>query len=380
MPKIWINACEPSADVYASLLIKWFQANLPQAKVMGMGGKLSREAGLEALFQAEQLSIMGLTEVISALPRVVKLLNSIKRQIKKIKPDLLILLDAPDFNFRLAKYARKLNIPVFYYIAPQLWAWRQGRAKFLKKYTNHVFCIFPFEEKFFQKWGCNTSYVGHPLLELLPPNSNQNSDLANVLLLPGSRKKEVESLLPLFNEVGLRLKAQKPDLCFQLIQAEHISLSLLQKFLSPSLNCQIIPSSKRYQAMQKAKLALAASGTVTLECALNLLPTIIAYKVSSLSYFLGKQMIKVPAIGMPNLILGEKVFPEFIQDQANPKQLTQTALELLTDNSKQEQIKTKLKKIKTLLGEKQATPSVGNYIKNFLTTNQKKARSKKCKN
>ncbi|WP_092065938.1 lipid-A-disaccharide synthase [Desulfonauticus submarinus] len=366
MSTIWINACEPSADIYASLLIKWLKKNAPNIDVVGMGGIYSRQAGLKTFFKAEELSVMGFTEVITNLPRIIKLLSHIKSKIKQVKPDLILLLDAPDFNFRLAKYADGLNIPVFYYIAPQLWAWRQGRVKFLKKYIKHIFCIFPFEENFFHAKGIKTSYVGHPLLELIDfPKLSVTKKSNTLLILPGSRKQEINSLLPIFNQTALLLKEKHPNLNFKLIKADNISLNLIHKFLSPDLKCTICPAKDRYKEMVSSKIALAASGTVTLECALMELPTVIAYKLSPLTFQIGKLLVKVPAIGMPNLILKEKIFPEFIQHQATPENLSQAVLQMLQPEQYQH-ISLKTKQIKKILGEKKATSTIGQYIIKFL--------------
>ncbi len=363
---IWINCCEPSADVYASQLITWLKTHHPQINIIGMGGELSRKAGLKALFRAEELSVMGFTEVFSALPHILKLLRDIKQSLKKARPDLILLLDAPDFNFRLAKYAWQLNIPVFYYIAPQVWAWRKNRVHFLKKYIKKIFCIFPFEEDFLKQYKVNTSYVGNPLLDIIDFNSFKNitREKNKILLLPGSRYKEVHSLLPLFNEVCLNLQ-QKKNYQFTLIKADNIDLKTITQYLSPQLNCKIVERKYRYQEMASSYLALAASGTVTLECALMQLPTIITYKVSSLTYLVGKLLIDVPAIGMPNLILKEKIFPEYIQKEANVKNILQS-INLWEQEKTYNNTILKLKEIKTILGNKKASQSVGEELVSFL--------------
>lgn len=364
---LWINCCEPSADVYAAQLIGWLKNNYPHLNILGMGGKLSREAGLKALFKAEELSVMGLTEVISSLPRILSLLKNIKNSLKKIKPDLLLLLDAPDFNFHLAKYAFSLNIPVFYYIAPQIWAWRKNRVHFLKKYVKKIFCIFPFEEEFFQKYKLSTLYVGHPLLEEINFDTYKNilKKKNRILLLPGSRKKEVSKLLPLFNETAKKLKEKDNSYQFSLIRADNIPLDMIYKNLSPKLNCKIVERKNRYLEMAKSYLAIASSGTVTLECALLGLPTIITYKLSFLSYTLGRLLVDVPAIGMPNLILKEKIFPEYIQHQANPENILKSINHFSNPNN-YNFILEKLKEIKSILGQNKASETVGKYIINFL--------------
>lgn len=364
---LWINCCEPSADVYAAQLIGWLKKHYPHLNIIGMGGKLSREAGLKALFKAEELSVMGLTEVISSLPRILNLLSNIKNSLKKIKPDLLLLLDAPDFNFHLAKYAFSLNIPVFYYIAPQIWAWRKNRVHFLKKYVKKIFCIFPFEEDFFKQYNLSTLYVGHPLLEEINFDAYKNvpKNKNKILLLPGSRKKEVSKLLPLFNETAKRLKEKDNNYQFSLIRAENIPLDMIYKNLSSNLNCKIVERQDRYLEMTKSYLALASSGTVTLECALLNLPTIITYKLSFLSYILGRLLVKVPAIGMPNLILKEKIFPEYIQHQATPENILKSITYLSNPQNYAFTLK-QLKKIKKILGQNKASETVGKYIIKFL--------------
>ncbi|MDQ7031485.1 MAG: lipid-A-disaccharide synthase [Desulfonauticus sp.] len=367
MPTLWINVCEPSADIYAGLLISWLKKHCPCLKIIGMGGLHSRKAGLEALYRAEDLSVMGLVEVFSSLPRILKLLKNIKLSLAKYKPDAIILFDAPDFNFRLAKYAAGLNIPVFYYIAPQLWAWRPSRVKFLKKYVRKVFAIFPFEKEFFQKQGVNTLYVGHPLLELIDFSvySSIPRKPNKLLLLPGSRKKEVSKLLPVFGQTVSLLQKNNPNLQVTLIKSHNLELNFIKSFLPLKHDYEIVDTEKRYEQMASAKLALAASGTVTLECALLSLPTIITYKLNPISFFIGKHLVNVSAIGMPNLIAREKILPEFIQDEVYPENLTKAILDMLNPDNYQKIIQ-KLKIIREILGQERATPTVGQHILNFL--------------
>ena len=369
---IWINVCEASADAYGALLMRELKALSPELEIMGMGGEAMRAQGLNTVYRAEQLSLVGLTEVFTALPRIAGYLWKINKILKKTKPRAMVLIDAPDFNFHLARMAARLNIPVIYYIAPQVWAWRKSRIRFLKKYVNKIVCIFPFEQSFFQDQDVPAVYVGHPLLELMDLDQIEGiTPLENqIAILPGSRKKEITSLLPVFTSVAERLHRIRPDLNFGIVRAPGISREFLLRHTRENSFISCIEPEKRHQYLKKSLMAMAASGTITLECAILEVPAIVAYKLSWTSYLAGRLLVDVPYISMPNLILGRAVYPEFIQQQAGSESIYREALRLLSRPEEREKMCMELLKIKSLLGEKKATQACARLILDTMSSNK----------
>lgn len=354
---VWINCCEASADNYGAGLMDKLRHLSPGTAFMGMGGPAMRKAGLDAVFRSEDLSLVGLTEVFGALPRIGGYLFKIRQLLREKRPDILILLDAPDFNFFLARMARSLNIPVLYYIAPQAWAWRKSRVSFLKGFTDGVACIFPFEQKFFLQHGVNASFVGHPFMEQLDlqafeevlPEQNQ------IAILPGSRKKEISTLLPVFIMVAEQLRSTSPGLEFNVVQAPGISMDYIAGFCPDKPWVRLVSSENRHSCISRSYFALAASGTVTLECAVLDVPAIVAYRLSRISYLAGRMLIHVRHISMPNLILNEEVYPEFIQDKARFEDIYSKARQWVDEPGETSKIRSRLKTIRTLLGKKSAS-------------------------
>jgi lipid-A-disaccharide synthase len=365
---IWLNVGEASADIYGALLIQELLSKDKRLNIIGMGGPAMREAGLTAIIKAEDLSVMGLTEVVSALPKILGFLKKIKTELERQRPKVLVLFDAPDFNFRLARMAKKLGIPVVYYIAPQVWAWRKSRIKFLKKFVDRILCIFPFEQSFFARHGLKTIYVGHPLLQVMDLKKlNQiEPDPHKMVILPGSRVKEIKALLPVFADCCQILKQKKPDLTFSIVKAPHINQDLLNTFWPGNLSVNIYNPEDRHKIIANSCLALAASGTVTLECALLKVPAIVAYKLSRLSYLAGRLLVDVPFISMPNLILNQKIFPEYIQEQVIPAKLAEQALAWLDNNTQRQKIKSTLNELHAILGQNQATQLAARTVMEYV--------------
>lgn len=361
---VWLNACETSADAYGALLMRELGQRVPGLRMMGMGGPSMRAAGLETLHRAEDLSLVGLTEVFTALPRIAGYLRNIKKALIRHRPGVMVLMDAPDFNFRLARMAAFLDIPVIYYIAPQVWAWRKSRINFLRQYVRHLVCILPFEEKFFQKQGVKADFAGHPIFQVLDLDALKHilPDKNRIALLPGSRKKEISSLMPELVQAGMLLRRKRPELCFKVIQAPGIDPDFLRSRLGSSLNMTIIPPEQRFRAMKKCSLALAASGTATLECAMLELPAVVAYKVSLLSYLAGRALIDVNYISLPNLIMDRPVFPELLQHKASAREIAGHALNWLEYPVRREQTRQTLRRIKFLLGSRNATRTCADII------------------
>ncbi|MDR2892254.1 MAG: lipid-A-disaccharide synthase [Deltaproteobacteria bacterium] len=341
---IWISAGEISGDLHGAALLQALRRNssgLPQAlrrnepalRLMGMGGPAMRSVdGFESFFRVEQLSVMGFTEVIGQLPKILRLLGDIEKKMKQERPQAVVVIDAPDFHFRLIKAARRLNIPVYYYISPKIWAWRQGRAEFIRKHVRRLISILPFEVDFYRRFGMEVDYVGNPLLDALdlPALDQIAPQPGRIGFLPGSRRREVSALMPEFGLAAQALLAARPDLKFCCARAPGLGEDFLRSFWPQNLPLELFEPEERYPAMRACEMLIAASGTVTLETALMGIPTLIAYKMSSLSFGLAKRIIKVPFVGLPNLIAGREIFPELLQGEADGAKLARKALEWLS--------------------------------------------------
>jgi lipid-A-disaccharide synthase len=353
-PVIWINTAEPSGDMHGALLAEALLRLRPEARIEGMGGPQLHAAGqLEQTARIEELSVMGFTEVFSRLPRVFGLLREIRQAMARRSPDLVVCIDAPDFNFRVIRIARRLGVPVVYYISPKLWAWRRGRAEFIQRHVARMLCILPFEVDFYAGYGVQAEYVGNPLLDAIDWEEVDGirREAARIAILPGSRRKEIESLLPAFGEAARIMLASRPSLRFCLARAHSVSEERVRQIWPSDVPLDIQPPERRHAVMRSSRLALAASGTVTLETALLGTPTIVAYRLSRLTFALAKRVVRVPYISLPNLILGEAVFPEHLQEQAEPRALAERALEWLESPAILEDIQARLQRLRTLLGE-----------------------------
>jgi len=319
---LWISAGEASGDIHAASLLGELRALEPGLNAVGMGGPALTAAGCDVRFPMRLISLVGLTEVLSGLPRIVRLLGEVKRALLETKPRALILIDCPDFHFRVARMAKKLGIPVYYYVSPQVWAWRSGRVEFLRRFTRRVLCILPFEKDFYAARGMDVDYVGHPLMDQMPLAEldaiKPDPDLLG--LLPGSRRKEVAALLPEFAQAALMLRREFPNLRVALARAPGLDPEYLRSFLPPELSIEgaveFHEPEDRYHMMRRSRVLLAASGTVTLEAALIGTPTVVAYRLSALSFAIGKLVVQVKWASLANLIMGREVFPELLQDKA----------------------------------------------------------------
>lgn len=326
MATIWINAGEISGDLQASALLQAIKVCQPNIKAYGMGGEYLKAAGQKNLFSIDELSVLGIAEIITTIPRAVQILRKIKQELAKIRPDVVILVDAPEFNFRVAKIAHNLGLPVCYFIPPKVWAWRTNRVHFLKKYIDCIISILPFEPAFYRQYGIEADYVGNPLVDLInwPSIENIQSVRGRIGILPGSRKKEVERLLPEFRYAAEILCCSYPTLSFYCIKAPNISEGLLKSLWSSPIPLHIESSKNRYVIMRTCEYIIAASGTATLETALVGVPTVVTYKVSSLSALVARLALKVKWVSLPNLILGKEVFPELLQKNARGSNIAAT--------------------------------------------------------
>ena len=361
---IWINVGEASGDLHGAELIKALKADDPSLTFTGMGGSAMRAQGMDVLHDMRLISLVGITEIFGGLPRILLLLRKIKRELAEIRPRAIVLVDCPEFNFRIAKMAKKLGIPVYYYISPQIWAWRSGRVHFLRKYVRRVICILPFEKPFYEKFGVDVDYVGHPLMDVLPLEELDRTepDDNRIGILPGSRSREVATLLPKFALTARRLLETHPDLRFVMTRAPGMDRERLLSLWPDDIPVDIEEPDKRYGTFRSCRFILAASGTVTLETALIGTPVIVAYEVSRLSIMVGRLLVKVKYISLPNLIMDREIYPELIQEEATTDNLVRAATRWLDDSVAYAAAREDLAGLRGLVGEPGAAERAASII------------------
>ena len=370
---IMIIAGEASGDHHGAKLVKAMKMEKNNLFFCGIGGKAMEKSGVKILVDAAELAVVGITEVFSKLPTIFKALSVAKRLLKSLNPDLLILIDYPDFNLRIAAAAKKLRIPVLYYISPQIWAWRQGRVKKIGKIIDHMAVILPFEEHFYKKHDIPVTFVGHPLLDSFSDSSRisckvQQSWQQIIGLLPGSRNSEITKLLPVMLESAVLLQEKFGDIKFILSIAPTVNKQYVEEAtekFSSIINLEL-NAGPVVKVLEQSRLVITASGTVTLETAIAGTPMIIVYKVSPVSFMLGKLMIKVNNIGLVNLIAGKTLVPELIQNEASSQNIAARAGRMLKDPLLLEDIRNELLKIKNILGGPGASLEVAKIALNML--------------
>jgi len=327
---VYLIAGEDSGDFLGAQLIKALKKQAPGVKIMGIGGPLMEQQGLQSLFPMHDLSVMGLTEVLPHALHILKRILQTVRHIKGIKPDVLVTIDSPGFCLRVAKKIKDFgNIPIVHYVAPSVWAWREGRAKKLASKVDHLLTLFPFEPPYFEKYNLPTTFVGHPLIEqnLVPDQTFRDrhhipSDALVLSILPGSRVGEMKRLLPVFLEAMEILSKTFKNLHLVFPTLPHLVSSLSCALKGISLPYTILDSvPEKYAAFFASDAALAASGTVSLELAFANLPMVIAYKVSPLTYHIVKRLVKVQYACLVNILLGTEIVPERLQKNCTPDKL-----------------------------------------------------------
>ena len=370
MAKILISAGEASGDIHAAAVTAALKKIDSAIEVFGMGGDALRAAGGEVLFDIKDHGVMGFVEVIKKLPDLFKLRSDFARVMDERKPDCLVVVDYPGFNMKLAKVAHDKGIPVVSYIAPSAWAWNKGRAKNVAKIVDKVACIFPFEYDVYEEAGAPVEFVGHPLLDIVHPTmeraeaeawAGKEAGHPLVLLMPGSRLMEIEKMLPTLLEGAKLLKKQLPEVQFAMPRAGTIPLELLQSKIKASGLEIKITEGHNYDLFSVADLALATSGTVTLEAALCGLPSIIVYRTSALNAFIARRVINIPNIGLPNIVAGRQILPELLQEEFTPANVANTAVELLAPE-RRPQLEADLAFMKARLGEPGAVKRVAQLI------------------
>lgn len=369
MPKIFISAGDPSGDIHAANLMKELKCIIPNLEFIGIGGSLMQQQGLNSLVPIEDIAVVGFWEVLKRINKFSQLLSKCKNIFNKQKIDLFIPVDFPGFNIKLIKYATRNNIPIAYYIAPQLWAWGSNRAKKLQK-VDKLYVVFPFEEDFFRKFGINTEFIGHPLLDniLLKENPLPFEKRENIIaLLPGSREQEINKHLKLFIESAKLFKREFHDYKIALAKSNNVNLDKFERLL---IENQVEIFYNSLELMKKAKLGIVKTGTSNLEAALAGMPFVMAYRTSSLSYIISKKLISLEYISIVNILEEKKVIDEMIQNDANSKKIAKALKEIIINDEKRDNIFNAFKNLREKISSNSASKTTAqkikeNFFKNF---------------
>lgn len=350
-------AGEASGDQHGAKLVEAMQKKHPGLFFCGMGGTALRQAGVRIVVETSELTVVGITEVFAKMPNILRGMATIKKLLKGLKPDLLILIDFPDFNLHIAAVAKKLGIPVLYYISPQIWAWRRGRVKRIGRLVDHMAVILPFEQQFYQEHNVPASFVGHPLLDTNLPSPERSlavieKDGPVIGLVPGSRDIEIARHLPVMLETADILQKRMRHASFIISHAPSVAREQIDAVIEGHggrTGIEVI-SDGMEKVFERCDVIVAASGTVTLQAAINGTPMVIIYKVSPVSFWLGKTLIRVPNIGLVNLVAGKQIVPELIQHQACAENIASALENLLSDADALQHLKQRLFALRDVLG------------------------------
>ena len=370
--RIMFSAGEPSGDQHVAKVVRCLRQK-GNFECYGMGMKQSQAAGMHLLIDSTSIAVMGITNIIRHYPKIKKTLNTMKKALHEQKPNLLVIVDYPEFNLRLAAEAQKLGIQVLIYIAPQIWAWRPNRIKKIVKLANRIAVILPFEKELYERHGIPTDYVGHPLCEAIPTLSSTASLKAQeeykISLLPGSRTSEIKHQMPILQETIeiISHRSSKPT-SFHLLVAPGIRKPILHDYLTGlSVNLTVTDlddnnHQKKYDEMASADIAISACGTAVLELALCQTPTVVIYKLSKPNYLLAKLLVNIKHFCLPNILANRQLIPELIQNEANPKRIADETLNLLNDTKRYQAIQQDLIQVREQLGTQSAFENVSRII------------------
>lgn len=355
--RVMIIAGETSGDDHGARLVAAMRKIDETIEFFGIGGNAMKKAGVDIVVDAAALSVVGITEVFSRLPALLRGASAIKREVVRRKPDLVILIDFPDFNLHMARYVKRFSIPVLYYISPQVWAWRSGRIHKIKKYVDRMAVILPFEKDFYRQYDVPVTFVGHPLLDHYKKGALV-SQAANpgvktlIGLLPGSRRQEVSRNLHVMLAAANQLSRKRENLAFLVSAAPGIDRDLIDEYIRPYRQTMDIRTADGDvgHVLSQCTLVVAASGTVTLETAIHGVPMVIVYRVSPVSYMLGRALIRVAHIGLANIMAQKRVVPELLQQEATPANIARAAADIIDDPIRLEETRQSLRRIREQLG------------------------------
>jgi len=375
MTKILIISGEASGDLHGANLVNELRRKAPSLTYFGVGSKRMRDAGVQMLADASEISVVGATEVLTHVGAIYRVFSRLKKFLKEDRPDLLVLIDFPDFNIMLGKVAKKLGIPVLYYISPQVWAWRKGRVHKIAEIVNAIVVVFPFEVELYKAAGVDVRFVGHPLTDVVSSGYSKidaRKDLGldparrTIALLPGSRKKEIMHLLPDMLEAARKLEAMFEDLQFVLPVAPTLARDFIQHHVDRSGVVVAIIDGRVYDVLRASDAAIVTSGTATLETGLMGVPMVIVYRMSGLSYFIGSLIIHVDHVGLVNIVAGKRLVPELIQQDATPQKIADAVSKMLRDPEYYRAITDGLDTLRAQLGDAGASARAADVVLELL--------------
>lgn len=350
---------EASGDLYAGALASELRRRAPGIEIFGFGGPRLRQAGADVVGDFAGLTVTGLTEALRVLPRSYAMLRRLVAIARERRPDVFVPIDFPDFNFRLMAAVKALGIPVVYYISPQLWAWRAGRMQTMKRLVDRVLVIFPFEQAIYERAGVPVQFVGHPLVDIAQSEQPRSAFLRDrglvpgaptVALLPGSRPNELRRIGPLIVDALPHIVARVPDAQFLVACAPNLPDTLFAPFLTRTRSRVVLVSDRTDDVLAACDAVITASGTATIQAALHERPMVVVYRLSPLTYVLGKPFVKVDTYAMPNLVAGQRVVPELIQSDFTPERVADETTAFLADRERHARTREALRRVREKLG------------------------------
>lgn len=357
---VMFSAGESSGDQHAANMFLALKEQCPDIRGIGMGGAKMVQAGIDISYNSANIAVIGVVEVLKHYGEIRRALTLMQQLLVKEQPDLLVCVDYKEFNFKLATYAKKQGIKVLFYVSPQVWAWRPGRVKSYGKVIDMMAVIFPFETAYYDAEKVPVCYVGHPSVDKVHPQYSKAEDLVRfklnakhpiVGLLPGSRANEIKRMLPVMIAAAEKLHASFSEIQFILPQADSISNALLERYLQQSSVNITVVKNQPYDVIQSCDAVMTTSGTATLEIALLAVPMVIVYKLSPITYWLGKWLVNIPFIGLPNIVSGKAIIKELIQYEANPENIAAEVKRILSDKTYAAQMRENLAQVKKRLGQ-----------------------------
>jgi lipid-A-disaccharide synthase len=378
MPRLLLSCGELSGDLYAAELVRHLRERTPGLEVFGLGGDRLRAQGARLTAHVRDLAVVGLWEVVAHLPRLRSIFHRVLAEVDAARPDLAVLVDYPDFNLRLARQLRRRDIPVVYYVSPQVWAWRRGRVRAIRETVSRMLVIFPFEEAVYRRAGVPVTFVGHPLVDLVRPVEDRNVFLRSagldpdrpvVGILPGSRPTEVAHNAARLAGAAALLRTRKPELQFLVALAPSLDPGPVQRAFAGT--GARMAAGDSHAVLSASRLALVASGTATVEAALLGVPMVVVYRVSRLTYGLGRPFVRVPHFAMVNLIAGRAVVPEVMQADFTPEKVAAEAAALLDEPERYARARQDLAEVRRRLGEPGASARAATLVAEGLGKGEK---------
>ena len=377
-PRVYLVAGEASGDRLAADLLRELKKN-PKLRAFGVGGPMLKAAGQEQSLDLAKHAVVGLTDVLKNLPKFLKIFREVKHEIAEVNPDVVVLVDYPGFNLRLAKalHGERNGPAVVYYVSPQVWAWKAGRAKTMERILERLLVIFPFEVDWFARHAprLKTRWVGHPLADRWIEQAHaQRDEVPCVALLPGSRTKEIEKHWPVLLKTAQRIVQEQRNVRFISMATNHEMRQKLEeiwaKYPMSGVSLDIL-SGQSLTQLTRCSLAIVASGTATLECAMAGLPMLVVYQASWLTYWIGRMLVKLPYLSMVNVLAGEKVVPEFLQGAAEPERLARAALQILRNPKGAETMAIRIREVAKKLGGPGAAARAAEEVEDAIRTRRK---------